>query len=32
MLLMVFVYRDGGNGQEKYNEITMANVEAESTR
>lgn len=29
---MVFVYRTGDNGEEKFNEITMANVQQESDR
>ncbi|CAM9836918.1 unnamed protein product, partial [Scytosiphon promiscuus] len=32
VVLMVLVYRTGGNGEEKYNELTMANVEQESVR
>ena len=29
---MVFVYRNGGLDEVEYNQFTMANVEAESTR
>lgn len=32
VFLMVFVYRTGDNGEEKFNEITMANVQQESDR
>lgn len=32
VLLMVLVYRTGGNGEENFNEITMANVLQESKR
>lgn len=32
VFLMVFVYREGNNGQEKFNEITMANLDAQSNR
>lgn len=32
VFLMVFAYREGNNGEEKFNELTMANLEAGSTR
>ncbi|CAN0322366.1 unnamed protein product [Pylaiella littoralis] len=32
VLLMVFVYRDGGGTEENFNEITMGNVKAQSSR
>lgn len=32
VLLMVLVYRTGGNEQESFNEITMGNVKQESSR
>lgn len=32
IVLMLLVYRTGGNGEVNFNEVTMANLQQESTR